>query len=261
LRRSCWTAPFADDELAAIMPPMPTAPSPGLVDFVRALRPPGPRTVARVAMNLRRARPIAAVGSGMRGTVDLAGTLEPLRTLTGDTWPDRALWITAVGSDGGLRVFGREEPVPTLTDAVAASCAVPGLFAPVEIHGDRYIDGGAHSPTNADVLVGQGLDLLIISSPMSARAGAERSRWDSRARQLFHAWADHEAGQLREAGAEVVLVEPGEGLLRIMGTNAMASDRSGAVLREAFLETGELLQRTSVRAPLEPLRTSARPDR
>ena len=32
--------------------------------------------------------------------------------------------------------------------AVAASCAIPGYFAPVVVDGVRYVDGGAHSTTN-----------------------------------------------------------------------------------------------------------------
>ena len=42
-----------------------------------------------------------------------------------------------------------------LTDAVVASCAVPGLFAPVEIDGQHYLDGGlVHS-----IPVGRALQL------------------------------------------------------------------------------------------------------
>jgi NTE family protein len=38
-----------------------------------------------------------------------------------------------------------------LVDAVAASCAVPGVWPPVTIDGSRYIDGGVRSGTNADM--------------------------------------------------------------------------------------------------------------
>ena len=45
----------------------------------------------------------------------------------------------------------------------------------VTIGGTRYVDGGAHSPTNVDVVAGQSLDLVIVSSPMSSARGGERA--------------------------------------------------------------------------------------
>jgi NTE family protein len=91
-----------------------------------------------------------------------------------DRWPDRALWINAVELQTSRRVtFGRDpSPATDVPSAVAASCAIPSFFAPVIIDGDRYVDGGVHSPTNADLVAGLGLDLVVISSPMSvAHAG------------------------------------------------------------------------------------------
>ncbi len=38
-----------------------------------------------------------------------------------------------------------------LVDAVAASCAVPGVFPPIPIGDRMYIDGGLRSTANADV--------------------------------------------------------------------------------------------------------------
>src|SRR5262249_58588118 len=73
------------------------------------------------------------------------------RPLFGAEWPDRDLWLTAVRLRDGQRVvFGRDgAPRAHVADAVAASCAIPSFFAPVEIGGITYVDGGAHSPPNA----------------------------------------------------------------------------------------------------------------
>jgi len=69
-------------------------------------------------------------------------------------------------------VFGRPgAPEVPLHRAVAASCAVPGYFAPVHVGRHTYVDGGVHSPTNAAVLRGRGLDLVVVVSPMSGPAG------------------------------------------------------------------------------------------
>ena len=96
-----------------------------------------------------------------------------LRELERPAWPEPDLWICAVRRRDGRRVvFGRPgSPEAPIHLAVAASCAVPGYFAPVQIGGRSYIDGGVHSPTNAAVLRGAGLDVVIVISPMSGPAG------------------------------------------------------------------------------------------
>ena len=66
-------------------------------------------------------------------------------------WPDRPLVVTAVDALTGEFVpFDRDSGVPLL-HAVAASCAVPGVYPPVTIGGRRYVDGGMRSATNADL--------------------------------------------------------------------------------------------------------------
>ncbi len=64
---------------------------------------------------------------------------------------DGRLVITAVDAESGrLRCFSGADDV-TLLDAVAASCAVPGVYPPVPIGGRTYVDGGARSGSNADL--------------------------------------------------------------------------------------------------------------
>ncbi len=72
----------------------------------------------------------------------------------------------AVDRDTGRRVvFGAPgAPAPPVGAAVAASCAVPGIFRPVAIGGRRYIDGGAWSLTNLDVArVGRDTQVLCLN--------------------------------------------------------------------------------------------------
>ena len=112
-----------------------------------------------------------------------------LAEVEGQSWPERDLWICAVRRRDGRRVvFGRPgSPDAPLHLAIAASCAVPGYFAPVKIHDHTYIDGGAHSPTNAAILRERGLDLVVVVSPMSGPTGLPTdlygvSRWHAGAR-------------------------------------------------------------------------------
>jgi NTE family protein len=84
--------------------------------------------------------------------------------LAGTTWPERALTITAVDAEtGAFRTFDRASGVPLL-HAVAASCAVPGVYPPVTIDGHRYVDGGMRSAANADLA--HGYDRLVVLAPI-----------------------------------------------------------------------------------------------
>ncbi|WP_230671210.1 patatin-like phospholipase family protein [Rathayibacter sp. Leaf248] len=79
-------------------------------------------------------------------------------------WPDRRLLITAVDTaTGALVVFDRTSGVP-LVDAIAASCAVPGVWPPVTIDGVRYMDGGVRSGSNADLAAGA--DWVLVVTPL-----------------------------------------------------------------------------------------------
>ncbi len=80
-------------------------------------------------------------------------------------WPSSPeLLIVAVDIQTGQeRIFDRNSGV-SLVDAVAASCAVPGVWPPVTIEGRRYMDGGIRSGTNADLA--RGCQRVVILSPM-----------------------------------------------------------------------------------------------
>jgi NTE family protein len=76
------------------------------------------------------------------------------------------VFVTAADVDSGERVVfgpGYREDV-AISKAVAASCAVPGLFRPVRI-GDRYfLDGEIVRTLSADVAVAAGANVVIISN-------------------------------------------------------------------------------------------------
>jgi NTE family protein len=66
---------------------------------------------------------------------------------------DRVSVVAVETATGARRVFDRSSGVDVV-DAVAASCAVPGIWPPVTIDGDRYVDGGIWSLTNTDLATG-----------------------------------------------------------------------------------------------------------
>src|SRR3954467_11133289 len=67
---------------------------------------------------------------------------------------------------------GRQAPRAArgpLLHAVAASCAVPGVYPPCSIDGRRYVDGGMRSAANADLA--QGYDRLVVLAPIPRGVG------------------------------------------------------------------------------------------
>ncbi|MEJ3404842.1 patatin-like phospholipase family protein [Rathayibacter sp. YIM 133350] len=84
-------------------------------------------------------------------------------------WPDSDLRIPAVEVETGrLRVFTAADGVP-LVDAVAASCAVPLVWPPIEIQGRHYIDGGL--PFVANVQLAAGCDPVVVLAPIAGGIG------------------------------------------------------------------------------------------
>lgn len=80
-------------------------------------------------------------------------------------WPDRDLVIVAVEAHTGEPEFFGPRSGVSLVDAVAASCAVPGVWPPVTIRGTRWVDGGVRSIENADLA--EGHDRVLVLAPMA----------------------------------------------------------------------------------------------
>jgi NTE family protein len=80
-------------------------------------------------------------------------------------WPEQPLQVVVVdAATGEDRVLTRDDGVP-LVDAVAASCAVPGIWPAVTLDGRRYIDGGVRSSANVDLAEGYGV--VLVLAPVS----------------------------------------------------------------------------------------------
>ncbi len=117
----------------------------------------------------------------------------------GSGWPATSFWVCAVDCESGeLRIFTKNDGVP-INVAIAASCAVPGLFPPVSIDGRRYTDGGVRSWTSADIVAVETPERVLIVAPAGI-PGAPGVRGLA-ARQLAA-----EMQMLLEAGIDAKLV-------------------------------------------------------
>jgi NTE family protein len=74
--------------------------------------------------------------------------------------------VTAVDIDRAERVvFGKGYDAATpISQAVAASCCVPGLFRPYEINGRYHVDGEIARTMSADIAVAAGAEIVIVSN-------------------------------------------------------------------------------------------------
>jgi NTE family protein len=204
----------------------------------------------------------AAVAAALPpGALPTETIVRGLSGVLGATWPDRPTWICAVDLDDGARVvFGRPgAPEASWLGAVAASCAVPSLFQPVAIGGRRYVDGGAHSVTNLDVVEDLGLDLVIVSAPMSARAAALRPSLDLPFRAVSAARLAAEVAAVRRRGTSVVVLHPSAADRRLMGFNLMDARRRRSVAVQARHSALEWLRRPVNRRQLESILGGRRP--
>lgn len=154
------------------------------------------------------------------------------------------VWVVAMDFDTGRRVaFGREGAPPArLDEAVTASCAIPGWYAPVSIGGRRYVDGGTLSTTSADLLAGEGLDEVYVLAPMAAfqadRPRELAARLERRVRRQVTRRLLGEAQKVSRGGASVTVLAPGPEDLEQIGANLMDPSRRLAVL-ETSLRTSE----------------------
>ncbi|MBI2684662.1 MAG: patatin-like phospholipase family protein, partial [Actinobacteria bacterium] len=128
-------------------------------------------------------------------------------------WPEQPLVICAVDCESGaLRAFDATDGVP-IERAVAASCAVPGMFPPVTIGRRRYTDGGLRYGTSAERAGRIDPDVVRIIAPMGVGPGGVN-------RIAAHQLA-REIPALERGGAAVTLVQFDDTVRAAIGASLM----------------------------------------
>ena len=153
-------------------------------------------------MDADTARATAALADAV-ATADEADMVDSFRgALPDGGWPSGDLRVTGVSVSTGERVAWTAASGVDLVRAVAASCAVPGMFPAITVGDDRYLDGGLWSGSNADVLVGDRLEAAVFIGPMGA-GSTGLARFSARA-------LERERALLATAGTALELLEPGD---------------------------------------------------
>lgn len=134
------------------------------------------------------------------------------KTLPEHGWPTvPRLIVTAIDTDTGeLAAWDETARVP-LPAAVAASCALPGVFPPVRVGDGYYMDGGVRSVTNADLAAGA--DAVIVIAPTAG---------------LFRVSPSEELERLRVPRG--LLIAPDDAAREAIGANILDPGRRGPAL-------------------------------
>jgi NTE family protein len=205
-------------------------------DWLRAVYPVVGRaiTAGAGAGALARAALLARTPPGTRSLAELQADVAAWGSRL-----DARLRIAAVDRATGQRiVFGAPgAPGATLPDAVAASCAIPGVFCPVRIAGRDYVDGGVWSATNIDVAAIARGDRVLCLAPTTALA---TSRLPA-VRGITAVWrltTALEAAAARRSGATVTIVVPDARAAAAIGPNLMDPRPRERVLAEGFRQGG-----------------------
>ena len=162
-----------------------------------------------------------AASAGTVGEDEFVANLGSM--LVGTEWPTGDLRVTGVSVETGERaVWTSLDGVP-LERAVAASCSVPGMFPPVSVGDRRFVDGGVWSGSNADVLLGTGVEAAVFVGPLVGDTGLGR---------VCGLALERERTLLAGEGVTLVDVVPGERFA------AFGQDLMNAAHRAAAVDVG-----------------------
>ena len=128
--------------------------------------------------------------------------------LSGCQWPEERLKVVVVNAETGAPEVLDWKSGVSLTDAIAASCAVPGIWPVVDVGGTPYIDGGIRSANSADYACGA--QEVLVLAPMGYKPNFTPDAGLRKEEKL-----------LRESGARVLVLTPDEASVVAMGQNPL----------------------------------------
>ena len=126
------------------------------------------------------------------------------RRIATSAWPTATLIITAIDAVTGEFVLWTKDSGISLVDAVASSCAVPGVWPCVSINGRRFYDGGLRNSANAFLAAGH--DTVFVLAPLTGGASPA---------------VETEMNELRRQGSTVHFISADAEAVAAMGPNSL----------------------------------------
>jgi len=158
-----------------------------------------------------------------------------------------------VDLDSGEAVdFGPDDHhAVTVSKAVQASTALPGLYRPVRIGGRDYVDGGVKKTAHINLAIQSGADLVICVNPIvpiDNRSGALRGHLSSKGvtyvldqvlRIALHGRMQYglERYKAEHPEVDILLLEPTRDDLRMFSYNIMRYSARKVVAAHAYRST------------------------
>ncbi len=165
----------------------------------------------------------------------------------------KPLHVIAVDLDNGEAVdFGPGGGhQATVSRAVQASTALPGLYRPVRIGGRDYVDGGVKKTAHINLAIQNGADLVICVNPIvpiDNRSGALSSHLSSKGityvldqvlRIALHGRMQYglERYKAEHPEVDILLIEPSRDDLRMFSYNIMRYSARKIVAAHAYRST------------------------
>ncbi len=172
-------------------------------------------------------------------------------------WPVEATAIVAHDLETRTRTaFGTAgAPEVGISDAVAASSAVPLIFRPYAIDSRLYVDGGVSSGTHADLVLGapRPLDLVLVIAPLASEVARRRARLHEKVldrvgtRSLVA-----ELSLVEEAWphCDIVVLTPSPSVQNASRPNPMDPNRAVATFMRTLITMKRTLARPDIWGPL-----------
>ena len=208
----------------------------------------------------------AALPTGVLDNEAIHRQIERLFSLPGRTNDFRQLGtkLTLVATEldsGEAAPFGQPgwDHVP-ISRAIQASAALPGLFPPVCIDGQHYVDGALKKTVHASVALEDGIDLLICLNPLVPfRAGPDAPRqrgipalvegglpavMSQTFRSMIHSRLELGFKQYERSypDTDIVLIEPDQRDAELFFANTFSYRQRRELAEHAYQQTRQMLR-------------------
>lgn len=159
-------------------------------------------------------------------------------------WPAREMWLSTYDLVERRRLVlgAKSDPYLSLPEAVRASCAIPGVYAPVRAGGSVLVDGGAWSLTNLDLALQAGCDVAICVAPLVYDPKRPPPLVERTYRHFATQWLAREVAAARRDGLRVLVLAPGPDAISAHGYNFMRGTGLDQVAEVAYHETSRFLR-------------------